>query len=321
MKGSTFDFFFSFLGRLYLYNKMNKKELKSQIEGINVWKQGAQRAPHKPLLLLYALASSQRNRERFIPYTEIDEKLKQLLMDFGPSRKSYNPQYPFWRLQHDGIWELENAQDVRLTSSGDAIIVDLIAQNVLGGFIEKIFDLLKANPEIVAELAASILYANFPSSIHEDILQAVGLGSELEPVEKCKRDPYFRDRIIQAYEHQCAVCGFNVRVGHTLVALEAAHIKWHQAGGPDSEENGIALCALHHKLFDRGAFTVSPELQIQVSDRAHGTHGFTEWLADFHGKSVRPPQRPAYYPEPEFVEWHVKEVFQGECRNEAQIDD
>jgi len=40
---------------------MGKRELKSQIEGINVWKKGAQRAPHKPLLLLYALA---RNGQR-----------------------------------------------------------------------------------------------------------------------------------------------------------------------------------------------------------------------------------------------------------------
>ena len=94
---------------------------------------------------------------------------------------------------------------------------------------------------VAGEIATEILEANFPSSIHEDILQAVGLDLEPKTTEKRKRDPYFRDRIIQAYEFQCAVCGFNVRVGHALVALEAAHIKWHQAGGPDSEENGLAL--------------------------------------------------------------------------------
>ena len=119
---------------------------------------------------------------------------------------------------------------------------------------------------------------------------------------------------MQAYEHKCAVCGFNVRVGNTLVAPEAAHIKWHQAGGPDVEENGIALCALHHKLFDRGAFTVSPELKIQVSDRAHGTHGFKEWLSVYHGEYLKEPQRPDYYPQPRFVQWHIREVFQGETR-------
>ena len=294
---------------------MNREELKAQIEGINVWKRGAQRAPHKPLLLLYALARSRRNSDRFIPYTAVDEKLKQLLMDFGPTRKSYHPEYPFWRLQNDGIWELKNTENVSLRAGNtDAKKGDLIKYNTLGGFKKQIFDLVTSDPAAAVEIATEILEANFPASIHKDILQAFGLDLKPETPEKRKRDPYFRDRIIRAYEHQCAVCGFNVRMGHALVALEAAHIKWHQAGGPDSEGNGIALCALHHKLFDRGAFTVSPQLHIQVSDRAHGTHGFREWLSEFHGKSVRPPQRPAYYPEPEFVEWHVREVFQGEAR-------
>lgn len=40
------------------------------------------------------------------------------------------------------------------------------------------------------------------------------------------------------------------------------------SGGPDSEANGVALCALHHKLFDRGAFTLSKDMKIQVSEKA-----------------------------------------------------
>ena len=62
-----------------------------------------------------------------------------------------------------------------------------------------------------------------------------------------------------------------MRLGRIVpVALEAAHIKWRQAGGPDLEVNGLALCSLHHKLFDRGAFTLSNQLVILVSDDAHG---------------------------------------------------
>ena len=200
------------------------------------------------------------------------------------------------------------------TSNTDAKRGELIKYHVQGGFRKDIFDMVTSDPGLVAEVANEILDANFPESIHEDILQAAGLVLGRKTEEKRRRDPYFRDRIIQAYEHPCAVCGFNVRMGNTLIALEAAHIKWHQAGGPDSEENGIALCALHHKLFDRGAFTVSPDLRIQVSDRAHGTHGFDEWLGPYHGKALRPPQRPSYYPQPTFVAWHVREVFQGEAR-------
>jgi len=141
---------------------MNKNQLCSLIQNITVWKRGVKRAPHKPLLLLYALARSQQHRDRFIPYGEIDKKLTQLLMDFGPSRKSYSPEYPFWRLRNDGIWDLKNVKNVRVNSSGDPRKSDLIEQNVSGGLATEIFNFLKAHSETIVELAESILEANFP---------------------------------------------------------------------------------------------------------------------------------------------------------------
>ena len=73
------------------------------------------------------------------------------------------------------MWELKNTQGVRTSSS--ARKRDLMAQKVSDGFTGEIFDFLKAQPKTVVELAISILEANFPSSIHEDILQASGLES------------------------------------------------------------------------------------------------------------------------------------------------
>ena len=159
-----------------------------------------------------------------------------------------------------------------------------------------------------------MLDAHFPASIHEDILQAVGIELTLKSPGRRKRSPNFRANILKAYEYRCAVCGFDVRLGHNPVALEAAHIKWHQAGGPDVEVNGLALCSLHHKLFDRGAFTLSNDLEILVSEDAYGSVGFQEWLMRFHGQKLNFPQRQTYYPSEDFTRWHVREVFQGEYR-------
>ncbi len=75
------------------------------------------------------------------------------------------------------------------------------------------------------EIRPRILERSFPASIHEDILQAVGLDFDKISSRAKIRDPHFRERILRAYQYQCAVCGFNVRVGDSLVALEAAHIK------------------------------------------------------------------------------------------------
>lgn len=168
--------------------------------------------------------------------------------------------------------------------------------------------------KLAFKIVQELLDSNFPSSIHEDILQSVGIDIESQRFDEKKRHPDFRENILRAYEYRCSVCGFDVRLGHFPVALEAAHIKWYQAGGPDTEVNGIALCVLHHKLFDRGAFTLSDKMKILVSAHAYGTIGFQEWLMNFHGKEIIPPQRKSFYPDREFVNWHIREVFRGEYR-------
>ena len=86
-------------------------------------------------------------------------------------------------------------------------------------------------------------------------------------------------------------------------------MKWHQAGGPDVEANGVALCVMHHKLLDRGAFKITEDYRLRVSERVHGTSGLHEWLLRFHGQPVRKPQSVVYALKPEYLSWHVKEVF------------
>jgi putative restriction endonuclease len=79
---------------------------------------------------------------------------------------------------------------------------------------------------------------------------------------------------------------------------------------------------MHHKLFDRGVFTLSEKMRVIVSESANGTKGFQESVIAFHGSSIRAPKRPNYCPDKVAVEWHVREVFQspGRCEKpDAQI--
>ncbi len=192
-------------------------------------------------------------------------------------------------------------------------------QDVRGRFPEEIERALVEHPEMIGQVASRILADNFPDTLHEDILQAVGLEAAPAGViktaaqaeERRVRDPRFRERVLRAYEYRCAVCGFDVRLGSRPIGLEAAHIKWHQAGGPDEEPNGLALCSLHHKLFDRGAFTLDTERRLIVSESAHGSRGFDSWLMQYHGELIKKPLRSSFRPDGEFTEWHVREVFRG----------
>jgi putative restriction endonuclease len=267
------------------------------------------------LLLLYALARCNRGEPRLIPYADVDRDLRSLLVQFGPHRKSQHPEYLFWHLQSDGLWQLQGAELVQpRASSNSAKKSELLKHQVQGGFPEPIYAALRTNPRLLTAVAQGLLDESFPESWHEDILSAVGLDLQQSVVARSPRDPAFRARVLIAYEYRCAVCGFDVRVGSASVGIEAAHIKWHQAGGLDVEANGFALCVLHHKLFDRGAFTVSVSGRVELSEQLHGSAGFRELLLAHHGQPVRPPPNPGHRPAAAFLAWHFKEVFQGPAR-------
>jgi len=293
---------------------MDDQSIFEQFKSIKTWQNKGTRAPHKPLLMLLALGEIQRGNIGFIPYATIEPKLNNLLADFGPPRKQIYTTFPFVRLANDNLWQF-NKPDL-LNTKQDYTSKYLLAHDLQGKFPDEVVQHLKANPNLLNHIAGLLLEQNFPETLHQDILDAVGLNIAVNPAsikQSRKRDPQFRESILKAYEYQCAVCGFSVRLKNKILALEVAHIMWHQAGGPDEEVNGLALCATHHKLFDLGAFTVSPELKMLVSDEVNG-QGADVWLIQHHGKSIKPPQKKAFYPNPDFTAWHVNEVFKGGYR-------
>jgi putative restriction endonuclease len=72
------------------------------------------------------------------------------------------------------------------------------------------------------------------------------------------------------YEYQCAFCGYDGVIDTVPVGLEAAHVPWRAFDGPDDVDNGLSLCSLHHKLFDKGAFGIGDGNRILVSQHFVG---------------------------------------------------
>ena len=292
---------------------MSSESILTRFDELNTWKQGDQRAPHKPLLVLYALGRWQQGKVE-VTFKEAEPELTALLREFGPPRKSDHPEQPFWRLQRDGVWSVQTPTNLPQKKGADIPKVGALrSHDVRAGFTPEVQAALVAEPALVARIATQILERHFPESLHLDILNAVNLTLETITTQR-KRDSKFRQRVLRAYEYRCAVCGFDVRLGSVSIALDAAHIRWHQFGGPDVECNGLALCVLHHKTFDLGVFTLSDGV-LFVSDQANGTAGFQESLLAYHGKPIRPPQHPDWKPEPGHLEWHGREVFKGEARH------
>ena len=289
-------------------------ETLERFRHLNVWKRGDVRAPHKPLLVLLALGRLQAGADRLLPYDELEQPLTRLLEEFGPPRKSPHPELPFYHLQTDGVWQIEDRVALRIRrGSKNPLKSELRKFRIAGGFTEDVFRELKRRPELVRELAREILAAHFPESLHESICAAAGVA--LDGTERSKRDPAFRSAVISVWGHRCAFCGYGVQLDAADLGLEAAHIRWCQAGGPDSLNNGLACCSLHHQAFDRGAITISDERRIVVSARLHGSGKLEELFLALHGTALGTPSRKEAVPKGDFVAWHRTQVFRGEARD------
>ena len=286
------------------------KSILDRFRALRIWKRRGQSAPHKPLLMLYALGQFAQGKEQ-LPFSDIDLALRPLLKGFGPRLQHIHTEYPFWRLQNDGLWVVTSDEPLNWRSSNtDAKKSELLRKNAAGAFIENVKRVLRLDPQNTKLLASTLLENNFPDTLHQDILDAVGLSFDTESGRR-RRSPEFRRNVLRAYESRCCVCGYDLRLGDLLAGIEAAHIMWHQAGGPDIESNGMALCTLHHKVFDLGGFTVnSDDLTLVFSQEISGETR-RDWLLEFHGKRLHLPQSKTYFPKSEFLDWHRATIFKS----------
>ena len=290
-------------------------ELLQKFQNINVWRRRAERAPHKPLLVLLALGRLQAAKPRLVSFDQIEDQLSKLLEEFGPPRKSLHPELPFFHLTTDGLWEIEEGFPLQIRrGSKNPLRSELRKFRIAGGFPESIFAILHSRPEAVRALATQILDSHFPESLHQSILEAVGLRME-STQRRAQRDSGFRATVISAWGHQCAFCGYSVQLDHADLGLEAAHILWCQAGGPDTLNNSLACCSLHHQAFDRGGITVADDHTVLVSSRLFGSGRFHEAFVSLHHRSLFLPSLRSALPKPAFLNWHRTQVFRGQARD------
>ena len=135
---------------------LTRDKILKAFDRINVWSRGSERAPHKPLLVLYALGRLSRSETNSIAFREVAPKLTELLKEFGPSRKSYHPEYPFWRLQNDGVWIVDDADQLqRRTGQTDIPKKELLDKDVKAHFTDEIANSLNRDSSLVGRCRAA----------------------------------------------------------------------------------------------------------------------------------------------------------------------
>ena len=289
-----------------------------RVGNLKVWARKGERAPHKPLLLLFTLARLQSIGTTKVTYEEAEPVLTRLLEEFGPNRRT-TPAYPFHRLQNDGLWVVTTADGSESQDSPGR----LRAAGATGQLTEEFESALRSDPRLTALVARALLDASFEESLHADICQSLGLDLEMIEVAAAKtraaalrrRDPRFRELVLMAYEYRCAMCGYDGRLGNEAVGLDAAHLRWWAFDGPDAVENALCLCSFHHKLLDRGVLGVTTDHTVAVSALFVGRGPAAEsFVLRLLGAPLLEPQRGQPMPSQDHVIWHGEQVFRNPAR-------
>ncbi len=170
-------------------------QLLEAIRALRVYSAGGVTAPHKPLLLLLALAGyAKGTTKQFTSFSEVEGPLRSLLMQFSALSDEKEPQEPFWRLKSSGIWSIRTPAALQLTDGdGNAVpddvpkAVDVNASNppplralrdlgVKAGFNDSIAGALWSDELLAEDAIREVLHAHFPEDQQEEVLQAVGLN-------------------------------------------------------------------------------------------------------------------------------------------------
>jgi len=294
-------------------------DVLARLGSLHQHRQRGRRSPHKPLLVLLALGRLAATGSSELPWSSAEADLADLIAEFGPpsgTGRAQSAAYPFTRLRADGVWVLD--QDVQMD-----LVRPLAEQHVTGRFEASVESALLARPALISAAARELVLSNFPETVAPDVLEAAGLdpdavlgaGGVLPGLTtgagERRRSPGWRTAVLQGWDRQCAFCGYDGQLAGASMGIDAAHVRWFAFDGPDTLDNGLALCVLHHKLFDLGVLGLDPKLRVQVSAAFSARTPAGRAVYDLHGQGLSPRPGTAV-PAGVHVSWHNREVFKGE---------
>ena len=260
-------------------------------------------------------------------YQQAEEPVSQLINDFGPSVASpaaarQRAAMPFVHLERD-LWDLR-ATGKEIAPDAPERRAWLLERGAIGRLQAPVERLL-THPGTLTAAARLLLDRHFTPLLAGLICAAVDLdvaaldlaGSEgaAHTIRSRPRRRGFAEEVLRAYAYQCAMCGFDGALGHYPVGIEAAHVRWHSQKGPDEIANALALCALHHALFDLGVLGITDERRICVSGLYVARNEAGRAVDELAGKPLLIP-RP-YQPTVDVIHisWHHQQGLQRRHRN------
>lgn len=175
----------------------------------------------------------------------------------------------------------------------------------------EIWDEFNANSEQLAFESQQALQ-QFNSEIAEVTEAEVALPSGPTESTRLVRtrlvQGFFRDAVLSSYEFKCAICSLDLPE-----LLSASHIiPWSKNVERRADpRNGLSLCAIHDRAFDRGLLSIGDSFDILLASRARLNSSESRLhsvaLLEVEGKTISLPKR--FAPDPEALSYHREHIF------------
>lgn len=163
-------------------------------------------------------------------------------------------------------------------------------------------------------LESELLYEyysnNYFSDTEDEIINVTEkIGEDkIVAVKQRVNQGFFRAMVLSNYDETCVICDLNC-----APLLVASHIiPWSKNTAERlNPHNGLCLCAIHDKAFDRGLISIDNTLRVIFSKELLKINivPFDRYFGFFDGKNINNPRK--FSPSTCFLEYHRNTIFLG----------
>lgn len=250
-----------------------------------------------------------------------------------PEQRRGNIALPFYHLSSEGFWHLTpQAGSEDIIEAGRRLrTIRQLKDHTRGAHLDDDLYALLSSEQPRDILRTTLIETHFDESVHPYLAEqssihveafryrrmllrrARGEDSAVEEasleVSEPARDQGFRQAVVEAYEHRCALSGLRILTSDHHTAVEAAHIEPWSVSHNDDPRNGLALSKLCHWAFEEGLLAVSSDYTILTSPELTAPYNTTGFLDTLDGRSPYLPDEEAFWPDPEYLAYHRNERF------------
>ena len=302
------------------------------------------RAPYKPFLLLAIMDLIAQGiiQTNFIEFNADLMDIFDLYWNNIVGReKNSNPVLPFFHLHQEGFWHLVPVpgKEQVLADIPQIRSIGPLRQLVLGATLDDTLFEMLLNEETRNDLRRALIETYFAPEVRPKLvelgqisaesfqyslklrerskerfrLNLKGPREEQERYHTISRSMAFRRVVVKAYDFTCAMCQIRVFTPEGHTAVVAAHIvPWNECHN-DDPRNGMALCGLHHWVFDQGLISVTPDHRIQVSPAVPTDEEGSKPLLLLAEHELHLPAEHTFWPAKRALKWHRENSFRAEA--------